>query len=343
MTAEVAIADYDYGDVEIERAIVEGAGFRLRALQSTSEEELIAGAGDAVAVVTQYARVGAKTIAALKRLRHVARYGVGLDIVDVEAATAAGVLVTNVPADYCRDEVADHALAMLLHFARKLRPYDAAVRRGVWRWQAAAPVHVLRGSTLGVVGLGNIARAIVARALPFGLRIVVHDPYLSAEAVRAAGGEPVRFEELLERSDYVVVQAPLTVETRNLFDDVAFARMKPGAVLIDTARGPIVDGGALYRALSEGSLAGAALDDLPEEPAKQPGWQPDNPLLTLPNCLVTPHVAYYSEESIRFCRTWAAEEVVRVLRGEQPRSPVNLDRLSAPSVGAARGQEGASP
>ena len=335
MNDEVVIADYDYGDVAVEREIVEGAGFRLRALQCTSEEELIAGAGDAVAVMTQYAHVGARTVAALPRLRHIARYGVGLDIVDVEPATAAGVLVTNVPADYCRDEVADHALAMLLYFARKLRVYDEAVHGGVWRWQAGAPVHRLRGSRLGVVGLGNIGRAIVERAVPFGLEIVAHDPYVSADMAAAAGARLVELGELLETSDYVIVQVPLTDDTRGLFDAPALARMKPGAVLIDTARGPIVDGDALHRALAEQRLGGAALDDLPEEPAKQRSWRPDNPLLALPNCLVTPHVAYYSEESIHYARTFASEEVVRVLRGEPPRSPVNLERLHAPRSASA--------
>src|SRR6266498_742430 len=149
--------------------IIEGAGFTLRPLQCTSEDELIAKGGDAVSVVTQYAYVGARAIAALPRLRHIARYGVGLDIVDVEAATEAGVVVTNVPADYCKDEVADHALAMLLLFARRLQAYAEGVRAGVWHWRAGAPLRRLRGSRLGIVGLGSIGRAIAKRAGAFGL------------------------------------------------------------------------------------------------------------------------------------------------------------------------------
>ena len=345
MTAAVVIADYDYGDVAIEREIIEGAGFALRALQCTSEDELVAGAEDADSVVTQYAPVGARTVAELPRLRHIARYGVGLDIVDVDAATAAGVLVTNVPADYCRDEVADHALAMVLFFARKLRVFDKAVHAGTWRWQAGRPLRRLRGSQLGIVGLGSIGRAIAERAAAFGLELVAHDPYLDTAAAERLGVRLVEFGELIETSDYVVVQAPLTDETRGLFDRATLARMKPDAVLIDTARGPIVQTEALYDALRNGPLAGAALDDLPEEPAKQRSWQPDNPLLTLPNCLVTPHVAYYSDDSIRYARTFASEEVVRVLRGEPPRSPVNLDRLaprSAAGVGGRQADQGGS-
>jgi D-3-phosphoglycerate dehydrogenase / 2-oxoglutarate reductase len=345
VTATVVIADYDYGDVAIERAIVEEAGFQLRALQCRSEDDLVAGAQDAEAVLTQYARVGARAIAELPRLRHIARYGVGLDIVDVDAATAAGVLVTNVPADYCRDEVADHALGMLLFFARKLRVFDEAVHSGTWRWQAGRPLRRLRGSRLGIIGLGSIGRAIAERAAAFGLELVAHDPYVDAAVAERLGVRLVELGELLETSDYVVVQAPLTEETRGLFDGAAIARMRPGAVLINTARGPMVETQALYDALHDGRLAGAALDDLPEEPAKQDGWRPDNSLLTLANCLVTPHVAYYSDDSIRYARTFASQEVVRVLRGETPRSPVNLDRLAprfAAGVGRRQGDEGGS-
>jgi D-3-phosphoglycerate dehydrogenase / 2-oxoglutarate reductase len=290
----------------------------------------MAGARDAVAVITQYAHIGARAIAQLRRLRLIARYGVGLDIVDFEAATEAGILVTNVPADYCRDEVADHAIAMLLFFARRLGVYDHAVHAGVWHWKSAAPLHRLRGSRLGIVGLGRIGRAIAERARSFGLTVAAYDPYAAEAAAAEVGAELVNFHELLESSDYVVIQAPLNDETRGLFDRDAIGRMKPGAVLINTARGPIVDGAALHDALHRGTLAGAALDDLPEEPAKQREWRPDNPLLTLQNCLVTPHVAYYSEESIHYARTFAAEEVVRVLRGERPHSPVNLERLASP-------------
>jgi D-3-phosphoglycerate dehydrogenase len=330
VTADVVvIADYDYGDVEIERKIIEDAGFTLRPLQCTSEDELIADGGDAVSVVTQYAYVGARAIAGLARLRHIGRYGVGLDIVDVEAATDAGVVVTNVPADYCRDEVADHALAMLLFFARRLRVYDDAVHDGVWHWQSGAPVRRLRGSRLGIIGLGNLGRAIAERGLVFGFELVAYDPYVDAAAAAGVGATLVAFEELVETSDYIVIQAPLTDETRGLFDRDAIGKIKRGAVLVNTARGPIVDGTALHEALREGRLAGAALDDLPEEPAKRREWRPHNPLLDLPNCLVTPHAAYYSEEAIRYARTFAAEEVVRVLRGDPPRSPVNLEQLSA--------------
>jgi D-3-phosphoglycerate dehydrogenase / 2-oxoglutarate reductase len=325
--ATVVIADYDYGDVDVERQIIEGAGFRLRALQCKSEDELIAAGADAVAVINQYATVGARAIAGLPRLRHIARYGVGLDIVDVDAASAAGVLVTNVPADYCLDEVADHAMALLLYWARRLSVYGEAVKAGSWHWGAGAPIHRLRGSQLGIVGLGQIGRAIAARAMAFGLDVVAYDPYLDPAVAERARVRLATLDELLPTSDYVVVQTPLTEETRGWIGADTLARMKHGAVLVNTARGPIVDTAALYQALRSGKLAGAALDDLPEEPAKRSSWTPANPLLSLPNCIVTPHVAYYSEESIRYCRAFAASEVVRVLRDERPLSPVNLSRV----------------
>jgi D-3-phosphoglycerate dehydrogenase / 2-oxoglutarate reductase len=184
-------------------------------------------------------------------------------------------------------------------------------------------MHRLRGSTLGLLSFGAIAQAIAARAAAFGMRIIAHDPYQPAADIVAHGASPVSFGELLEQSDYLVIQAPLTAETQGLFGEAELHRMKPGAVLVNTARGPIVDDAALYRALREGWIAGAGLDDIAEEPAKQPDWKPVNPLLHLDNVIITPHAAYYSEEAIRTVRDFAASEVVRVLTGQAPLSPVN--------------------
>lgn len=320
-TLKVVVSDYDYGDVDIERSVVEAAGFELIAAQAKSEEELIA-VGDASAILCQYAYVGAQTIAALPNLKVIARYGVGVDIVDVEAATRANVLVTNVR-DYCHEEVADHAMAMMLAMVRKLRVYDRATRAGVWAWQAGRPVHRLRGATLGLLAFGVIAKEIVRRAHPFGLRILVHDPYVADSEITDEGCLSGSFKDVIEQADILMVQAPLTPETRGLIGEAELMRMKPTAYLINTARGPIVDNDALFKALSQKWIAGAALDDTVEEPAKRRSWQPDNPLFLLDNVYITPHAAYYSEESIAFCRRFAAEETVRVLRGERPLNPVN--------------------
>ena len=321
------IADYDYGDVDIERAIVEQAGFDLVAAQCKTEDEVIEVAHDASAVVAQYATISARVIAELHECRVIARYGTGVDIVDVDAATKHDILVTNVPSDWCENEVADHALALLLAVARKIHVYDRATRGGTWRWQSGEPIHRLRGSVLGLLSFGSIARAIADRASGFGMRITAHDPYLEAEEISAAGATAVSFDELVTESDCLVIQAPLTPATHHLFDEAQLRRMKPTAILINTARGPIVDDRALHRALSGGWIAGAGLDDIEEEPAKVRDWRPDNPLFGLDNVVITPHAAYYSEEAISMVRHFAAEEVVRVLTGQPPLSPVNAGEL----------------
>ena len=257
-----------------ERAIIEQAGFELIAAQCKTEEEVIEVAHDAAAVVAQYATISARVIAELAECRVIARYGTGVDIVDVEAATRLGVLVTNVPNDWCESEVADHAMALLLAVARKVNIYDRATRAGTWQWQSGAPIHRLRGSVLGLLSFGAIARAVAARAHAFGMLITAHDPFLSAEEIAAAGARGVSFDELVTESDCVVIQAPLTPQTHHLFDEAELRRMKSTAILINTARGPIVDDLALYQALKEGWIAGAGLDDIEEEPAKVRDWRP---------------------------------------------------------------------
>jgi D-3-phosphoglycerate dehydrogenase len=313
--------------VAIERAIIEGAGLALTAAQSKTEDEVIDVARGAHAIIAQYATVGARAIGALTRCEVIARYGTGVDIVDVDAASRHGILVTNVPSDWCENEVADHAMALLLALARKIPAYDQACRTGTWQWQTGYPIHRLRGSVLGLLSFGAIAQAVAARGAGFGMRVIAHDPYLPEPQIAARGATPASFEELLEQSDYLVIQAPLTKETHHLFGEAELRRMKPTAFLINTARGPIVSDEALYRSLREGWIAGAGLDDVEEEPAKQRDWKPVNPLLALPNVVVTPHAAYYSEEAIRTVRDFAAREVVRVLTGQPPVSPVNLGQL----------------
>ncbi|MFI6925291.1 C-terminal binding protein [Nonomuraea spiralis] len=319
----IMIADSDFGDVDIERAIIEGAGFDLRAEQCKSEEEVIEKGRDADGVLTQYAEVGTRAIEAFTRCRVIARYGTGVDIVDVDAATQRGIQVTNAPNEWCADEVADHAVALWLATARKICEYDRATRRGLWQWQTGQPIWRLRGRVFGLLSFGAIAQLIAERARAFGVQVWAHDPYLDDAAIREHQVRPVSFDELVEGADYLVIQAPLTPATHHTFDRATLRRMKPTAVLVNTARGPIVEDAALHQALAEGWIAGAALDDLEEEPAKQRGWQPRNPLFTLPNVIVTPHAAYYSEQAVATVRRFAAEEAVRVLTGQGARSPVN--------------------
>jgi D-3-phosphoglycerate dehydrogenase len=325
---KVVITDYDFGDVEVERAILEAAGAEVIALQSKSEDDLLEAAADCAAMINQYARIGAKTIDAMAKCEVIARYGVGVDIVDVDTATKKGILVTNV-LDYCTEEVADHAIALWLTLARKLPDYDRATHKGIWKWQSGQPVKRLRGRTMGVVSFGKIGQAIASRAQAFGVNVIAFDPFLPAEVAAQHNAELVSKADLLARSDYILMQAPMTAETKHFLSDAEFAAMKPGAILVNTGRGPTVDNKALYRALTDGHLASAGLDDPEEEPAKRASWTPDdNPIFTLPSVIVTPHAAYYSEESIMAARVTAATQVAKVLTGVAPDYPVNADALA---------------
>ncbi|WP_209507283.1 C-terminal binding protein [Ruegeria sp. HKCCSP335] len=325
---KVVITDYDFGDVAVETEILEAAGAEVIALQAKRQEDLFDVAPHCAAMMNQYARIGKETITRMRNCEVIARYGVGVDIVDVGTATEKGILVTNVQ-NYCTEEVADHAIALWLTLARKLPDYDRATHAGVWQWQSGQPVYRLRGRTMGVVSLGKIGQAIVARAQSFGVTVIAYDPYLPREVAASIGVELVSKPELLARSDYILMQAPMTPNTHHFLSDAEFSVMKPGAILVNTGRGPTVDNKALFRALTEGHLAAAGLDDPEEEPAKRANWTPDdNPLFTLPNVLVTPHAAYYSEESIHAARVTAATQVAKVLTGQNPDYTVNADALA---------------
>lgn len=325
---KVVITDYDFGDVSVEKEILEAAGAEVVALQAKNEKDLSEVAPFCAAMMNQYARIGRDTIARMQRCEVIARYGVGVDIVDVDAATERGILVTNVQ-DYCTEEVADHAVSLWLTLARKLPDYDRATHAGIWRWQSGQPVFRLRGRTMGIVSFGKIGQAIALRAQAFGVKVIAYDPFLPANVAASFGAELVSKADLLARSDYILMQAPMTPETRHFLSDAEFAAMKPGAILVNTGRGPTVDNKALYRALTEGHLAAAGLDDPEEEPAKRANWSPaDNPIFTLPNVLITPHAAYYSEESIRAARVTAATQVAKVLTGQPPDYTVNAEALA---------------
>ena len=322
MSFIVAITDYVFPSLEPERAVLAPLGVELRPQQCRSEEEIIGLAHDADAVLNCYAKMTARVIDGLKRCRIIARYGIGVDNVDVAAATEAGILVTNVP-DYCIDEVSDHALAMLLALARHIAAADGAVKSGAWDVVAHAGIRRLRGQSLGLLGFGKIAKALALKAQPLGMKVLVHDPYLDAAVVAAHGAQAVSFDKLLADADAISIHVPLTPETHNLIGERELARMKPTALLINTSRGGIVDEQALAMTLKENRLGGAALDVLSREPPPS-----DHPLRQAPNIILTPHLAFYSKESVIELQTKAAEEVARALKGEPPRSPVNPEVLT---------------
>jgi D-3-phosphoglycerate dehydrogenase len=268
----------------------------------------------------------------IPRVKVISRYGVGLDNVDLDAASDAGIVVTHYPG-YCTAEVADHALAMILAHNRRIVEQDRALREGAWLEHGPAtrrilrgPIQPLREQTLGIVGFGRIGQAVAARAKPFGVSIIAADPYIDPEIIRGAGAEPVTLEELLRRADIVTVHTPLTPETRGMIDAAALALMRPSAVLVNTARGPIVDLPALAQALTNGDIAGAALDVVDPEPL--PG---DSPFYGLSNVILTPHSAYYSERSVDVVRRETLLEALQVLRGRRPRTVANpavLEKVS---------------
>jgi D-3-phosphoglycerate dehydrogenase / 2-oxoglutarate reductase len=321
MSFIVAITDYVFPSLEPEQRVLAPLGVEFRPAQCKSEEEIIDLAQEADAVLNCYAKLTARVIEKLNRCKIIARYGIGVDNVDLVAATRAKILVTNVP-DYCVDEVSDHALALLLALARHVVAADGAVKGGAWDVVAHAGIRRLRGQTLGLVGFGKIAVAVASKAKAFGLGVLAHDPYLDAGLVARHGVQPVDLDTLLADSDAVSIHVPLSPETHNLIGEQELARMKPTAFVINTSRGGIVDEQALAEALKAGRIGGAALDVLSIEPPPL-----DHPLRGLSNVILTPHLAFYSRESVIELQTKAAEEVARALRGESPRSPVNREVL----------------
>jgi D-3-phosphoglycerate dehydrogenase / 2-oxoglutarate reductase len=318
----VAITDYVFPSLEPEHAVLEPLGVELRSQQCRSEEEIITLAQDADAVLNCYAKMTARVIEKLNRCKIIARYGIGVDNVDLAAANKARILVTNVP-DYCVDEVSDHALALMLALARKIVSADNAVKGGAWNVTAHAEIRRLRGQTLGLLGFGQIAKVVALKVQPLGMKVLVYDPYLDAVLIAHHGAEAASLDRLLAEADVISIHVPLSPETRNLIGQRELAHMKPSTFLINTSRGGIVDEQALAVALKEGRLGGAALDVLSAEPPPL-----DHPLRQAPNMILTPHLAFYSRESVIELQTKAAEEVARALKGEPPRSPVNAEVLA---------------
>lgn len=322
--ALVAVTDHVFPDLDQERALLRKAGHTLRFdTNATTPDEVAAAVEGADAVLNCYAPMPAEVIRTLERCAVIARYGIGLDTIDLDAATEHGIVVTNVP-DYCIDEVSDHALALILALGRGVALLDRRVRAGSWSPSDARPIHRLRGATAGLVGFGRIARALATKLAPLGYRLVAFDPFLPAEHVREAGVEPVGLEELLRGSDVVSIHAPLTDDNLHLIGAAQLAIMRPNAILVNTSRGPLIDLGALRAALDEGRLRGAGLDVLEGEPPA-----PDDPLLHRDDVVITPHAAFYSEESIKELQRKAVEQVIEALAGQTPPYAVNADAIAS--------------
>jgi D-3-phosphoglycerate dehydrogenase len=300
-----------------EENILRENGAQLTYAYYKDEADLIQITRDADGIIVFLAPFTAKVINSLQRCQVIVRRGIGYDNVDVEAATAKGIAVVNVP-DYCTDEVADHTLGLLLCAARRIVMGRDQVRCGGWDFNKLLPIPAIQESTLGLVGFGKIARAVAKRAHCFGLKVQTSDPYISAEIASQHDTELVSLEELLSSSDFVSLHLPLTDDTRGMLSKQEFAMMKPSAVLINTGRGPLVNEEAMLEALRDREIAFAALDVITQEPPDR-----DNPLWQMDNVIITPHFAFYSERSVRVLGEKAGREIVRVFNGYLPESLVN--------------------
>jgi len=302
-------------------------GAELVTIPCSNEDDIMAAAQDADAVVTLMQPYTRRVIEHLEKCRLIYNAGTGFDSIDLKAATEAGICVAY-PENYCTEEVAEHAIALILACARKITRLDRAVREGKWasfekreiRNNILPPMFQLKGQTLGIIGLGRIGKAIAALGTGLGLKVIAIDPYVSRDAFQQAGVVPVMLEALLEQSDFVVIQASFSQEAEHIIGMEQLERMKPTAYIINTARGSFVDQQALYTALSEGIIAGAALDVVEEEPD---GIRADHPLLTLDSVVVTAHSAYYSEQSSAQYKERILEAIASAMRGDLPQWVAN--------------------
>jgi len=318
----------DWSDCQ---AALDGVPARVTTLPFVADPDvLIARARDADALVDVFSPITRGVMSALEGLKTVVRTGVGYDVIDVPAATELGVIVVNIPDLWVR-EVANHALALLLTWNRKILTLDRQVRAGVWAGGVPGGAGSLHGETVGIVGLGNIGSAFARRVAALETTVIACDPYVDDRHFAALGLERVSLERLAERSDYVSVHTLLNAETRHLIGEKFFARMKPTALLINTSRGPVVDERALIRALQDRRLAGAALDVWEDEPIAR-----DNPLLAMDNVVATPHAAYFSTAAVAAIPRRCGEEIARVLTGQRPLNVVNPEVYASGAVRRAR-------
>ena len=287
-------------------------------LQLTEKRDILRETEFADAVMVHFDQIDKDVISNLKNCRIIARSAVGYDNIDLDAASAAKIPVTNVP-DYCVEEVSNHTLMMILNSAKKFNQLEANVKKGLWGdFAIAKPIHAVRGQTLGLLGCGRIARCLAVKAQVFGIKVIAYDPYIKPEAVKDFGVTLVSREELLAQSDFISMHLLPNEDTRKSINADFFKKMKNSAIFVNTARGGLVDEDALIEALRTGEIAGAALDVLTEE-----GIDKDAPLQKFDNVIITPHAAWYSEQAFYTLLTSAAQEVVRALHGEPVKNQVN--------------------
>ena len=315
---KVVVTDSTFPTLAIEEAILSAAGVELIGGQCKTREDLRVLVADADAVITQFAAVDSEVVAAMTKARVIVRYGIGVDNVDLDAARAKGIPVCNVP-DYCIDEVADHTMAFLLATTRQVLTNATFIRQG--KWGLATPLDrmfALRDLTVGVVGYGRIGREVTARLRAFKCRVLVHDPIVAAAEIERSGCVAVDLQTLLAESDAITLHCPSTSQTRGMLNRDAFERMRPGVVIINVARGDLVDSAALTEALQQGRVSAAALDVFAPEPVPA-----DHPIRAMENVIVSSHIASASVPAVHKLRTTAATLALAAIRGEPLRSVVN--------------------
>ncbi|WP_019554836.1 C-terminal binding protein [Propionispira raffinosivorans] len=314
---KVYVTDYEYASLKEEEGEINKINARLIPVQSRTEDEVIANCKDADGLLNQYAPISRKVIENLPNLKAVGRYGVGVNTIDMEAATDHGICVVNVP-DYCMDEVSDQAFALIIACMRKVVLLNNQVKNRGWDYKLGKPIHRLRGQKLGLLGFGRIPRSLAEKAKPFGFELLVYDPFVKEDIVKEFGGKLLTLDELLQSADVISIHVPLMKNTEHMISTKEFGMMKKTAIIVNTSRGAIIDESAMIEALQHKQICGAGLDVLETEPVGK-----DNPLLDMDNVIITPHISWYSEESEVELKQKAARGVAEVLQGKVPTYLVN--------------------
>ena len=313
----IAVTDTVFPSLDPAKAALAKLDPTFRMSKSVSADDILAVARDADAILVTYAKLTREILTQLTKCRAIGRFGLGVDNIDLPAAKEKGIQVNYVP-DYCIREVSDHAMALLLALIRKIPLSNRLVQSGRWEMPAVVPIRRIEGTVLGLVGFGNIPRLVAQKAKAFGIKVIAFDPFAKAEIFEAAGVKQTGFDMLLETADYVSVHAPLTPNTRGMMNAQVFAKMKKGAYLVNTARGPLIDEAALVAALDSGHLGGAGLDVVTSEPLAK-----DSPLLGRDNVIISPHTAFYSIEALDELQSKCATDLARVLSGEKAIYPIS--------------------
>lgn len=315
---KVVMTDDRHGTYEEEKRVLDTIDADLIIANCSTTDEVIKVCRDADGILVNLAPMTADVIHKLERCKIIARYGVGYDNVDVEACTNRGIYLTNVT-DYCAEEVSDQALALLIACARKVARRDAEVREGKWNIGKADPIHRITGKTFTFLGFGTIARCLFRKVTGFKFsKILVYDPYVDEETIRSMGAVKSDWETAIKEADFISVHMPLNEKTKGIINRDTFEIMKPTAIIVNTSRGLVIDEKALIEALVKGKINSAGLDVHTKEPI-----EPENPLLRIPNCVLTDHAGWYSEESMSELKTKAAQNIKDVLSGKKPCYPVN--------------------